>query len=50
MSNFQFLHKEWPAIYREANEAEQANSNLSKGKCYDCKISTRKDGTMALSK
>ena len=23
MSNFQFLHKEWPAIYREANEAEK---------------------------
>lgn len=23
MSNFQFLHKEWPAIYREAKEAEQ---------------------------
>ena len=25
MSNFQFLHKEWPAIFREANEAEQAH-------------------------
>ena len=23
MSNFQFLHKEWPAIFREAKEAEQ---------------------------
>ena len=23
MSNFDFLHKEWPAIYREAKEAEQ---------------------------
>ena len=23
MSNFQFLHKEWPAIFREANEAEK---------------------------
>lgn len=23
MSNFKFLHKEWPAIFREANEAEQ---------------------------
>lgn len=23
MSNFQFLHKEWPAIFREAHEAEQ---------------------------
>lgn len=23
MSNFQFLHKEWPAIFREAYEAEQ---------------------------
>ena len=23
MSNFKFLHKEWPAIYREAKEAEQ---------------------------
>ena len=23
MSNFQFLHEEWPAIFREAYEAEQ---------------------------
>lgn len=23
MSNFQFLHKQWPAIYKEAKEAEQ---------------------------
>ncbi len=23
MSNFQFLHKEWPALFREAKEAEQ---------------------------
>ena len=30
MSNFQFLYKEWPDIYREANEAEKAQASLAR--------------------
>ena len=29
MSNFKFLHKEWPAIFREAIEAQKAQTQAS---------------------
>jgi hypothetical protein len=29
MSNFKFLHKEWPAIFREAIEAQKTQTQAS---------------------
>ena len=50
MSNFQFLHKEWPAIFREANEAEKLTLTSPKASAMIARSRTRKNSAMAVSK
>ena len=35
MSNFKFLHKDWPAIFSEANESQKAQTQASLAQAED---------------